>query len=90
MDSSGKHPEVNDEAVGIDQLRDLTGGLKPPPQAKNGLNAAPSNALLKEEMHERLPLSDQTSTGVDQDSIAKKLRELYGGADVVHKSINPA
>ena len=90
MDRSGKHPEENDEVLSIDQLHDMTGGLKPPPQVKNGLNVAPSNALLKEAMHEDLPLSDQTSNGADQDSVAKKLRELYGGGDVVSKSVNPA
>ena len=88
MESPSSPKETSDQPLDLDQLKGMTGGMKPPAAVKMEVSASPNHALLEKQKHTGLPVDASKSSEEDKDAVRQRLSDLYG--DSVHRSVNPA
>ena len=88
MESPSSPKETSDQPLDLDQLKGMTGGMKPPAAVKMEVSASPNHALLEKQKHTGLPVDASKSSEEDKDAVRQRLSELHG--DSVHQSVNPA
>ncbi|EAU73454.1 hypothetical protein [Synechococcus sp. RS9916] len=87
MESPSSPKESSDQPLDLDQLKGMTGGIKPPAAVKMEVSASPNHALLEKQKHTDLPVDASKSSEEDKDAVRQRLSDLYGHP--VHQSVNP-
>ena len=90
MESPSSPKESSDQPLDLDQLKGMTGGIKPPAAVKMEVSASSNHALLEKQKHADLPVDASKSSKSSEegkDAVRQRLSDLYG--DSVHQSVNP-
>ena len=88
MESPSSPKESSDQPLDLDQLKGMTGGIKPPAPVKMEVSASSNHALIEKQKHKDLPLDLSDSSEEGKDAVRQRLSDLYGHS--VHQSVNPA
>ena len=88
MESPSSPKESSDQPLDLDQLKGMTGGIKPPAAVKMEVSASSNHALLEKQKHADLPVDASKSSEEGNDAVRQRLSDLYG--DYVHRSVDPA
>ena len=88
MESPSSPKESSDQPLDLDQLKGMTGGIKPPAAVKMEVSASSNHALLEKQKHADLPVDASKSSEEGKDAVLQRLSDLYG--DSVHRSVDPA